>query len=67
MQTGLSEATSVSWGEDTLNAVQASLARFAGTAAEKVIQGDRKGVGKSKGNNQHDLVFLSFCSAITFL
>ena len=29
MQTGLSEATSVGWGGDTLNAVQASLARSA--------------------------------------
>ena len=59
MQTGLSEATSVSWGEDTLNAVQASLARFAGTAAEKVIQGDMKCVGKSISESFNELTALA--------
>ena len=57
MQTGLSEATSVNWGGDTLNAVQASLAR----SAMGIMNSEEgfEGIGKAVADGFNDLLTLA--------
>ena len=59
MQPQLSEATSVSWGNDTLNAVQAAGARAAQGAIESAGLGDFRNAFNELGDGLNDLVGLA--------
>jgi len=59
MQTGLSESTAVSWGQDSLNAVQAALARTVEGSAEAIAGGDLSAVGSAVGGGFNDLMALA--------
>ena len=59
MQTGLSESTAVSWGGDSLNAVQAAGARAAQGAIESAGLGDFRNAFNELGDGLNDLVGLA--------
>ena len=59
MQPQLSEATSVSWGGDSLNAVQAILARGAQGSAEAIASGDMEGVGRTAVQSFNELTAMA--------
>ena len=59
MQPQLSEATAVSWGQDSLNAVQAAGARAAQGAIESAGLGDFRNAFNELGDGLNDLVGLA--------